>query len=258
MHSQNTSAGGARVAITTGRASVPITQGNLASYYVGREYVRAVIRAGGVPLLAPATDERVELVVEETLGLADALLLPGGCDLAPSLYGGPAELAVDADPVRDTFELAMLAGAVEREIPVLGICRGMQLINVSRGGSLSNGDGHAAAEAVEVAALGEVRVHRVQVDRGTLAHAALGEDSALASCAHHQVVDRVGEGLVASVRSREGAVEAVEDRERRVLGILWHPELGLDRTDTDQRIYDWLVREAERSPAAVAAAGGAA
>jgi putative glutamine amidotransferase len=247
-----------RIAISTGRGGVPVTEGKLAAYYVGRGYVRAVIRAGGLPFVFPAVEEQVEAVVEAALDSVDGLLLPGGCDLSPALYGADASKALDADPVRDAFELALLEGAAERGLPVLGICRGMELINVWRGGSLRDGVSHPGAVDVHSDALGTLRVHEVGVRAGTLARAVLGADRVEATCVHHQAPDAIGDGLVGSIVADDGSVEAVEDAERRILGVIWHPELGLERAPTHQLVYDWVVREALRGPRAGVAPGSAA
>ncbi|MCD6725874.1 MAG: gamma-glutamyl-gamma-aminobutyrate hydrolase family protein [Solirubrobacteraceae bacterium] len=225
---------------------MPVTEGELASHYVGRAYVRAVVRAGGTPLVLPSVDEDADAVADATLELLDGLVLSGGCDLSPELYGGPPGAALDADPVRDRFELALLAGARERGIPVLGICRGMELINVAYGGTLRDGAEHPAAQDARSPELGPMRVHHVGVVPETLAREVFGLSEVDATCVHHQAPARIGEGLVASVVAADGSVEAVEDRESRVLGIIWHPELGLDRAPTHQLVYDWVVREARR------------
>jgi putative glutamine amidotransferase len=189
-------------------------------------------------------DEQVASVAESALELIDGLVLPGGCDLSPELYGGDPDTALDADPVRDAFELALLQGARERGIPVLGICRGMELINVAYGGTLRDGVTHPDAEDVQVDELGLVRAHQVEVAEGTLAQEIFGGTRVEATCVHHQAPDRIGLGLDASIVADDGAVEAVEDRAGRVFGVIWHPELGLDRTPTHQLVYDWLVAQA--------------
>ncbi len=234
------------IGLSSGRTRIPVTEGKLASHYVGRAYVRAVVRAGGTPLVLPSVDEDVEAVADAALDLLDGLVLPGGCDLSPALYGGPPEAALDADPVRDAFELALLAGARERGLPVLGICRGMELINVAYGGTLRDGVQHPAASDAHADDLGLMRVHEVDVAEGTLAHEVFGQPVVEATCVHHQAPDRLGDGLVASVAARDGTIEGVEDRDARVLGVIWHPELGLDRASTHQLAYDWVVREARR------------
>lgn len=232
------------IGISTGRTGVPVTEGTLAAYYVGRAYVRAVVRAGGVPLVVPAVDEDLEVVATGALQAIDALLLPGGCDLSPELYGGPPEAALDADSVRDELEMALLRGALERGMPVLGICRGMELINVAYGGTLRDGVSHPDAVPENVSELGKVHFHEVGVVSGTLAADVFGADRVQASCVHHQAPAEVGEGLTASVIADDGSIEAVESREENVFGVIWHPELALDRADTHQRVYDWVVERA--------------
>lgn len=242
-----------RIGLSSGRGGIPVTEGRLAAHYVGRAYVRAVVRAGGTPLVLPSVDEDVALIAESALDLIDGLVLPGGCDLSPELYGGDPSTALDADPVRDAFELALLQGARERGLPVLGICRGMELINVAYGGTLRDGVSHPAAVDVQVDDLGLVRAHDVNVAEGTLAHAVFGATRVEATCVHHQAPDRIGTGLEASIVADDDAVEAVEDRASRVLGVIWHPELGLDRRPTHQLVYDWVVEQA-RLPTTVGAA----
>jgi putative glutamine amidotransferase len=246
LNTQNTIDSGRRprIGISSGRGGVPVTEGKLASHYVGRAYVDAVVQSGGIPFVFPSVENEVEAVVETALGAIDGLLLPGGCDLSPALYEADPKNALDADPVRDAFELALLDGAIERGLPVLGICRGMELINVSQGGTLRNGVSHPDASDVHVDALGNVRVHRVKVRPGTLANEVFGAREVEATCVHHQAPDVIGAGLFASILSEDGAVEAVENRDLRLLGVIWHPELGLDRAPTHRLVYDWLVREA--------------
>lgn len=233
-----------RIGISSGRGGVKVTEGTLASHYVGRGYVRAVVRAGGAPFVLPSVEEEVDSVAEVALEAIDGLVLPGGCDLSPSLYGGDAAAALDADPVRDAFELALLRGAIDRELPVLGVCRGMELINVAYGGSLRDGVSHPGASDVHVDALGMVRVHRVTVRPDTLARDVFGSEEVEATCVHHQAPEVIGAGLFASVVAADGGVEAVENRDLNLLGVIWHPELGLDRTPTHQLVYDWVVQQA--------------
>jgi putative glutamine amidotransferase len=199
-------------------------------------YVRAVERSGGRPLLVPPSDDGVE----ETLGALDGLLLSGGSDLDPGLYGAeahPETFGVRAD--RDSAELALLRGALERELPVLAICRGSQVLNVALGGDLVQhvpdvvgGDHHKQLPGV-------FSDHDVALEPGTRVHSLLGDRAAIKSH-HHQGIGRVGEGLRVAARADDGTVEAVEDPGRRfALGVLWHPEEG-----EDAALFDALVEEA--------------
>jgi putative glutamine amidotransferase len=223
-----------------------VTEGTLAAHYVGRGYVRAVAEAGGVPLVLPCVEGREHDLANASLELIDGLVLSGGDDIDPTRYGGGSDEAVKPDSVRDEYELALLQGATERGIPVLGICRGMELINIAYGGSLRSGVSHDVGEDIELPELGVGRCHTVSLAPGSRAFSLLEAGAVEAVCVHHQAPDRVGLGLVASGVSSDGLVEVVEDPDRWVLGVLWHPEQVLGRAPSHRRIYEALVEEARR------------
>jgi len=199
-------------------------------------YAHAVARAGGrAVLLPPALG-----TVETTLVAVAGLILCGGPDLDPARYG-QSRVATTAHlaPERDAPELELAWAALERDLPLLGICRGMQVLNVLRGGTLHQHlpevvghDGHAARP-------GHFDAHRVRTAPGTRVSAVLGAETTVMS-GHHQGIDHVGGGLVASAWSPDGAVEALEDPDRRfAVGVLWHPEQG-----DDGRLFDALIKAA--------------
>lgn len=190
-------------------------------------YTRSVLRAGGLPIvLAP-----IEGAAGELVELLDGLVLTGGSDIDPTLYGAdPHAETVGVVGHRDRAELALLGAALERDLPVLGICRGMQVLNVARGGTLHqhladlgpHADRHKGPP-------GTYTRHEVTVLEGTRLASVLGAGTTTHSC-HHQAPDRIGRGLVVSAESEDGTVEAIEDPERRlVLGVLWHPEEDAER-----------------------------
>ncbi|MFI4991514.1 MAG: gamma-glutamyl-gamma-aminobutyrate hydrolase family protein [Solirubrobacterales bacterium] len=193
-----------------------------------RNYVDAVQRAGGLALLLAPDPQLVEQP-GELLAMLDGLLLAGGADIDPATYGQqPHPQTQETVPERDAFEIALTRGAIERDVPVLGICRGMQLINVALGGSLTQHlpdhlghEGHR-----KVIGSFEGSDHDVEVLAGTLAMRVIGAPTHGTKSHHHQGVDRVGEGLrVSAVAAADGLVEAVELPERSfVLGVQWHPE----------------------------------
>ena len=202
------------------------------------DYPRAIAAAGGLPVgLCPDAE------VDSVLDRIDGLVLTGGADIDPELYGEAIEPGCGAiERERDLWELALLRGAIERSMPVFGICRGLQLANVAYGGTLVQhlapdaGDGHARFDRprAEVA-------HAVKLEPGSLAHSVYGTTLEVNSL-HHQVVDRLGTGLAVSGRSPDGIVEAVEGLDAAVLAVQWHPEASLDRQpDPGLR---WLVRAA--------------
>jgi putative glutamine amidotransferase len=214
-----------------------------------RNYVDAVQRAGGLALMLPP-DARAAADPEEVLDLIDGLVLAGGADIDPGSYGERAHAeTVDTVPERDSFEIALTRAAIERDLPVLGICRGMQLINVARGGTLlqhlPERFGHH--EHRRVAGSFDGADHDVVLVEGSLAARAAGELRHATKSHHHQGVDRLGEGLtVSGVSTLDDLPEAIELPDRRfVLGVQWHPE-----ADTASRVVGTFVAEvATRAPA---------
>jgi putative glutamine amidotransferase len=202
------------------------------------DYVRAVKRAGGRPLLVPPSDAGVE----ETLDAVDGLIFSGGSDLEPELYGqDPHPETYGVVPERDRAELALLTAALERDLPVLAICRGSQVLNVALGGDLVQHLPDLVGHEQHKHTPGVFADHDVDVENGTRLAALLGERAPVKSH-HHQGFGRLGDGLRASARAEDGAVEAVEASARRfALGVLWHPEAG-----EDMKLFEALVEEAAR------------
>jgi putative glutamine amidotransferase len=193
-----------------------------------RNYVDAVQRAGGLAAMLPP-DPRLVQRPAEALDLIDGLLLAGGADIDPASYGErPHEETHDTVPERDAFEIALARAAIERDMPVLGICRGMQLINVARGGTLlqhlPERFGHHEHRRVPGSFDGAD--HDVRLREGSLAARTAGERRHATKSHHHQGVDRLGEELVVSGSSTlDDLPEAIELPDRRfVLGVQWHPE----------------------------------
>jgi putative glutamine amidotransferase len=210
-------------------------------------YANSVQRAGGLALMLPPDDALAE-DPDELLDMLDGLLLPGGCDIGPATYGAePAPELETVDERRDRFEMGLARRALERDLPLLGICRGMQLLNVAAGGTLLQHLGEAAPHRPVRGDWGE---HEVYVRAGSLAARATGADRERVKSHHHQAIDRLGEGLLVSGHAvGDDLVEAVERPDLRfALGVLWHPE-----EDEESRVIGALVDEA-RSRAAREAA----
>jgi len=176
-------------------------------------YRRAVIAAGAEPVdLVPGT---------KTLPAVDGLLLPGGWDVDPSFYGEKRDDKVqEVDPELDQTELSLFQQAREREIPVLGICRGQQVINVAMGGTLvQHLEGH------EVRALGRSHLaHVIEVDPSSELGRAAGGPKVRVNSLHHQAIKRLGEGLQQSARGEDGTVEGVETDDGLIVAVQCHPE----------------------------------
>ena len=204
-------------------------------------YLQAVQRAGGRPVLLPPDPEDAE-DPGEVLDLLDALVVTGGAgDLDPALYG--EERHPETGPVqeeRDAYELALVRGALEREMPVLGICRGMQILNVAYGGTIEQHLPDVLGHEEHRHTPGTFADHEVHLVPDSLAARATGSGRTPAKSHHHQGIKEVGEGLQVTGRAvDDDAVEALEDPSFPfVLGVLWHPE-----EDENSQLIKALVSE---------------
>jgi putative glutamine amidotransferase len=190
-------------------------------------YIEAVQRAGGRPVLLPPDQEDAEDPAG-VLGLLDALVVTGGAgDLDPTLYGD--ERHPETGPVqqeRDVYELALVRGALERGMPILGICRGMQILNVAYGGTIEQHLPDVLGHEEHRHTPGTFADHEVRLAPDSLAARAAGMDRTPVKSHHHQGIKTVGDGLAVTGRDAEDdSVEAIEDPSCSfVLGVLWHPE----------------------------------
>ena len=214
------------IGITAGEAS--------ASYGVWKEraallpvdYLQAIVRAGGLPvILAPVPDAAEELV--ERL---DGLLLSGGQDLDSARFGQQRHpKAQNPDGARDAFEIALLKAAATRDMPVLAICRGIQVVNVWRGGTLHQHLPDVVANTGHLRVPGVYGRHRVQICPTSQLGSIVGRLESQVPTHHHQAPDRIGEGLVASAWADDGTIEGLEDpTSRYLIAVQWHPEVGDD------------------------------
>jgi gamma-glutamyl-gamma-aminobutyrate hydrolase PuuD len=206
------------------------------SALVPAEYVRAVEAAGGRALLVPPSED----ALDDTLDTVDALVFSGGSDLGPETYGAEAHAeTAGVSPERDRAELALLSAALARDLPVLAICRGSQILNVARGGDLEQHLPDVVGDDKHKQNPGEFTDHDVELEPSTRVGRLLGERAPVKSH-HHQGYGRLGDGLVPAACADDGTIEAIEDPSRRfALGVLWHPEAGDDLT-----LFEELVREA--------------
>lgn len=193
---------------------------------VPRNYTRAVQEAGGIAWVLPP-DRAAPDDPAAWLDRIDGLLLAGGGDIHPALYGAEATSRTARTWLdRDNFEAALVASAIERGMPVLGICRGMQLLNVALGGDLVQHLPEVVGSERHLRTPGEFSDHEVRLEHGSLAERAIGGDRTTVRSHHHQGVGELGEGLMATGWSVEDdVVEAIEmPAVDFVLGVLWHPE----------------------------------
>jgi putative glutamine amidotransferase len=208
---------------------------------LGMTYLRAIEGAGGMPVVLPPLGD-----VEALLDRLDGICLSGGPDLDPEAYGAAerhAELG-PTEPGIDAFELALARAADARGIPVLGICRGAQTLNVARGGTL-----HQHVPAHRQAEPATATTHTVHVDAGTRLARMVGITPLRVNSFHHQAVDTLGHGLVAVARAADGTIEAIEAPGARfMLGVQWHAE-GLLAAPRHRALFEALVVAALDEPA---------
>lgn len=215
------------IGVSTGSTAVPIPEGHLDAYYVGRAYVRMLERVGADAVLLPAVEGVEEEAAERYLDRVSGIMLPGGIDVAPGFYGGDWGPIQAPDHPRDTFEAALVRGAIDRGLPLLGVCRGMQMLNVACGGTI---DQHVpdrlGGDVLHREVPGTYSEHGVEIIAGTLAARAVGGEQARVKSHHHQAVERLGEGLaISGYSATDRIVEAIElPGKRYALGVLWHPE----------------------------------
>jgi putative glutamine amidotransferase len=200
-------------------------------------YVRAIEAAGGRPLLVPPSLDGVA----ETLDRLDGLLFSGGSDLDPELYGQDAHAETNGIVAeRDRAEVALLEAALERDMPVLAVCRGSQVLNVALGGDLVQHLPDVVGDEKHKHTPGVFADHDVEVVPDTLLYDILGNHAPVKSH-HHQGYGKLGMGLREAARAEDGTVEALEDPGRRfAIGVLWHPEAG-----EDFALFDELVQAAK-------------
>ena len=231
-----------------GRTGAPSKVSRDEVAFAGKRYLHSLLRAGGEPVvIAPqqfANDDAAEL-----MSRFDALLLMGGPDVDPSLYGQKASPQVyGVSPQQDRFESALLRAAIANEIPVLAVCRGMQLTNVVLGGTLVQhlGDlpnasslvGHAPGEFPVGA---EFVLHDVELTKDCFLARATGATRVRGASFHHQGIDTLAPGFKAVGHAPDGLLEAIEHEEHRIVGVQWHPEDTSADDPQQQGIYDAFV-----------------
>ena len=214
-----------------------------AAHVLSRSYSDHVQRAGGIAVLLPP-DPRASEDPEPWLDLVDGLILTGGADLDPDAYGAePHPETKGTVPERDAFEIALARGAMERDLPLLGVCRGMQVMNVARGGTLIQHlpDDVGHEDHRRVMGTFDDADHDVRLAGGSLARRVAGEAVHSTKSHHHQGVGRIGDGLeVTGWATIDDLPETIEDTSCRfALGVQWHPE-----ADGDSHLIPALVEEA--------------
>ena len=202
---------------------------NETKYELYKVYIDEIAKAGGSPvILCPGFDAIEKL---------DGLILSGGDDIAAKYAGTPeSPLIKGVDAERDELELSLCRHASKRGMKILGICRGAQMINCAFGGSLHYDIDECLKPNEEHSYKGAVLFHDINITPGTLLHSLLG-DKASVNSYHHQAVNSVAPRFSISARSNGGVIEAIENADRNILGVQWHPEkMGM------KELFQWLIK----------------
>jgi len=233
--------------------------------FAGRRYMESVLRGGGEPIVVFPQHLTHDVAVD-LIARFDGLLLMGGPDVDPQLYGEQPHASVyGVDRFQDDFEIELLRAALECNKPVLAVCRGIQLVNVALGGSLiqhiieDNGIEHRPRNFPTDA---EFAVHDIEILEGSQVHQAIGTTHVSGASFHHQALGTLGAGLTAVGWSSDGLIEAVEHSTHWLLGVQWHPEDTADEDPPHQSLYNAFVRAAnspsiaQRNPRVTASPNG--
>lgn len=223
--------------------------GSFAGYkrsYVNNDYILSVIRNGGIPFIIPFNEN--EEVIKAQMEMIDGLLLSGGQDVAPKNYGEePTPKLGDIFPERDDFEYGLLKSALEAKKPVLGICRGSQIINTYFNGSLYQDLSYIGKDVLKHNQVNSPSMvtHSVTIDKSSKLFDIFGEEKIMVNSFHHQAVKKVGEGLVKTAKAPDGIVEAIEKTDYPFLvAVQWHPEMLQNSVDMMNKLFLRFIKEA--------------
>lgn len=215
--------------------------------YVNNDYVISVVKAGGVPLIIPVIND--EKLIEEQIKAADGIVVSGGFDVSPLTFGEePHEKLGFIYPERDKFDICAIKKAYELKKPILGICRGHQIMNVAFGGSL-----YQDLSLIEGCYIKHVQDskpgvlgHSVEIKKGTKLYDVYKKDSIVTNSFHHQAIKKVAKGFIVSALSKDGVIEGIEkEGEDFVVGVQFHPEMMTASGNEEiKKIFDKLIEKA--------------
>ncbi len=216
-----------------------------ADWYQQRSnYITAIEQCGGIPVILPPIVKKIEMIVTRL----DGLLFAGGGDLDPLHFNEEPQYKLNYDhPLRDQFELALIKAALTQGKPILGICRGIQVLNVALGGTLYQEIHEQVEGALTHQHSSGEPMHTIKIKEGYLLARLSGKTELRVNSFHHQAVRRVAPGLIVSAIANDGVIEAIEYPQHHfVLGVQWHPERMRDHDNVSNALFTGLIEAAQR------------
>ena len=214
---------------------------------MNKDYVDAVIKAGGVPLIIPFNTDK-EVIISQAQ-VIDGLIISGGHDVSPYNYGQePSPLLGETFPERDAYEMLLLEEAKKRNLPILGICRGFQIINVAGGGTLYQDLSLIPGNVLKHNQVSKptLKTHKIQIEENSIISEIFGKETMVNSF-HHQALDKVADDFKVVARASDGIVEAIQHKTYKFLvGVQWHPEMLAVECDEARELFKRLIEEAKK------------
>lgn len=215
--------------------------------YVNEDYVNSVIKNGGIPYIIPFSLDK-EIILEQIKNV-DGLILSGGHDVTPKFYKEePMQKLGGISQDRDIFDFELLRNAKELNKPVLGICRGFQIMNVYFGGNLYQDlsyDKNVFIKHDQVNSPSMVS-HSIDVTKDSLLESLIGNDNVMVNSFHHQIVKDVAKGFEIGAKSKDGVVESIENKDLRMIGVQWHPEMLHNSVEIMNELFKFVIKEATK------------
>ncbi len=211
---------------------------------IGDDYITSIVKAGGIPVAIPVNIPHADLPL--LIQKLDGLLLSGGEDVNPLIFGEQPQWGLgEIDIYRDELEIELTKIAIEQKKPILGICRGLQVLNIVCGGGIIQDIPSQHKQSIQHRQKGPrfLLSHTVDMVEETLLHKIIGKTTMAVNSFHHQGISKLAPNLVANCHSTDGIIEGIEDKEGNILAVQWHPENLCKTTQENIKLFQWLVEK---------------